>query len=215
MAGRTNVVIQLAGDKQGFRFGDKSTLCDRILRRLAGNKSGMKTGHNRETFLDRLAVTARRLVEEYDANLVIVPHVPSDLGIISDFIARLPIRIVRTRLSVAGLQRGKDGARYSFDLYKKADVTLGMRFHSNVCSQGLQTPAFGLVSHDQLSGVYAGLGMDCYSEVNDDKCMEKMESWFRYAITRPEEIREKQRANLINLREQTRTFHLRMAALIR
>jgi polysaccharide pyruvyl transferase WcaK-like protein len=50
--------------------------------------------------------------------------------------------------------------KHIFDFYRKADLTLGMRFHSNVCSIGLNTPSIALLTYPKIFDLCKGLGLE-------------------------------------------------------
>ena len=48
---------------------------------------------------------------------------------------------------------------YLVDLYRKASVSIGMRYHSNICSIAMETPTIGIVTLDKHVALYKSIGM--------------------------------------------------------
>lgn len=90
---------------------------------------------------------------------VLVPHIYSDLKAISDFMEALPEYIRRRRITVATLLHGPEAEVHTFSTYANAQLVMGTRFHTNVCSIGLGVPTVGLVTYAKLESLYAELGM--------------------------------------------------------
>jgi polysaccharide pyruvyl transferase WcaK-like protein len=90
---------------------------------------------------------------------VLVPHIYSDLKAISDFMEALPEYIRRNRITVAPLQHGPEAHLHTFSTYANAQLVIGTRFHTNVCSIGLGVPTVGLVTYAKLASLYEELGM--------------------------------------------------------
>jgi len=91
--------------------------------------------------------------------IVLAPHIYSDLDPIRDVVSALPDRIRRWRVSVAPLLHGMGAEKTMFALYQHAELALGPRFHANVCPIGLGTPSIGLVTTEKLVDLYEELGI--------------------------------------------------------
>lgn len=80
-----------------------------------------------------------------------------------------PERLKRFRVSVAPLLTGKrtDGI-YIADLYKKAKMTIGMRFHSNVISIANGTPSIGIGNSVKVRGMFEEINEpDMYINIDE------------------------------------------------
>jgi polysaccharide pyruvyl transferase WcaK-like protein len=64
---------------------------------------------------------------------------------------------LRKRITVAPYLHGEGAEEYIFNIYKKCDLILGNRFHSNVCAIGLGVPSVGLLNYPQIEKLYADL----------------------------------------------------------
>lgn len=138
--------LNLAGDMPDFRFGGQ-------------DGSGVRR------FLDDLAsVLADSLTRNPDLNLVLYPHIWKDFSLISEFCQRFPDPLLRRRTTVAPYLHGPGSERYIFDAYARCALNMGNRFHTNVCSIGLNVPSIGFVTHPQIR--------ELYREVNlPDRCL--------------------------------------------
>jgi polysaccharide pyruvyl transferase WcaK-like protein len=139
---RKNIVIQIAGDMLDVRFPN----CE-------------YDDISYEEFLESFAAY---IVEfsKLNVNYIFVPHIFKDLNIISSLINKLPDNIRRECVAVAPYLVGQKGQDYIFDLYRKADLVLGMRFHANVCGLGLGKSCIGLVNYRQIEGLYDELKLN-------------------------------------------------------
>jgi len=90
---------------------------------------------------------------------IFIPHIHSDLAIISQTMAELDDRQRRHRVSVAPYAQGANWSA-NFDIYAKADAVLAMRFHANLVPLGLGVPVIGLDTHHKIGGLYRALGLE-------------------------------------------------------
>ncbi len=203
---KTNIIIQLAGDKLEYRFKEQVNFLSRVKRKLFG----IENARNQKIFLQRMADVIVELSKNKDVNFIVAPHIFHDLGIAYKLISLLPLSVTRHQLNVSNILRGCDGARYFFDLYRKSDLVIGARFHANVCAIGLGTPVVGLVSHDQLDGLYDELGLDTYCSVNDQMCGEQITKLANGLLScaQNQEILEK-------LRGKTKAFHGKIEKMLK
>lgn len=142
------VAINIAGDMADIRYGasGETHAFDRFLREIA---AGIE------------AILA--LPEEVDC--VLVPHIYSDLSLISAVLDRLDDRYRRTRVRVAPYVQGETGWRDSFECYRRADLVIGMRYHACLSSMGFATPVLGLTTHHKIAGQFAAYSLQdrCFS----------------------------------------------------
>lgn len=111
-------------------------------------------------FVASFATVLDRLLNEFDSfDIVFFPHIYSDLDAIADILSELNVLHRRTRVTTAPLLHGEGSEQYVFGSYQQCTLTLGMRFHSNVCPIGLNTPTIGLSSYPQIDNLYEELGI--------------------------------------------------------
>lgn len=142
--GGTNLVINLAGDMVETRFA-------------AREPDGITYDEFLQEFADTLSEFVRSTA---GARLIFVPHIFRDIETISKVLEYFPDPVRRTKIRVAPYLIGDQGQDYLFDLYRQADLVLGMRFHANVCPIGLLTPTLGLVNYRQIEMLYRELDMN-------------------------------------------------------
>jgi len=138
-----NILIQLAGDMIDVRFTKNSN-----------NSISYKE------FLNEMSSYIQEIAKKSNANFILVPHIFRDLDVIHSLIDLLPDDIRRSRLSVAPYLTGQGGQDYIFDLYRKVDLVLGMRFHANICAIGQKINCIGLVNYRQIDELYSELALD-------------------------------------------------------
>lgn len=120
----------------------------------------MDNGIDYETFIFKFySLVDKFLINNNEIDIVFVPHIYSDLEAIYDVLSKLKDKHKRNRVSVAPLLHGDGSEQIIFNIYKNAELALGMRFHTNVCSIGLNTPTIGLVSYPKLYDLYEELGL--------------------------------------------------------
>lgn len=207
---RMNIGIQLAGDKTAFRFREVNSLFVRVLRRILKGHMEVKKIRNELKALQSLAHVAERLVREYNANIILCPHIHKDLEITGRFISLLPDDIARFHLKIAGIYRGNEDALKQFDLYRKMNLVLAMRFHSNVCSFALGTPSVGLVTHDQLDEIYKGLKSDSFVYLSDRNLEEKLWDKIQKILKDPEQEKSQRLSKVQDLRKVNKNFHAKI-----
>jgi polysaccharide pyruvyl transferase WcaK-like protein len=111
-------------------------------------------------FVNSFATVLSRLLDEFDSfDIVFFPHIYSDLDAVADVVSELNVLHRRTRVTTAPLLHGEGSEQYVFGSYQQCTLTLGMRFHSNVCPIGLDTPTIGLSSYPQIDNLYQELGI--------------------------------------------------------
>lgn len=157
---KKNIVINIAGDMPEIRFPD---IDDKI---------------SYETFISEFAEIIENLSEHYknNINFVFVPHIFRDLKTIYDVIDHVQDKIRRNCIKVAPYLIGHRGHDYIFSLYNQANLILGMRFHSNVCSYALEKNVIGLVNYIQILNLYRSIESKEFVEINKNGFKEKLEN---------------------------------------
>ncbi|OGG50606.1 hypothetical protein A2704_05050 [Candidatus Kaiserbacteria bacterium RIFCSPHIGHO2_01_FULL_54_36b] len=101
----------------------------------------------------------RHILDATDMHIVFVPHIHGDLAAIVRVLDGLTDFTVRSRIQVAPHVQGDRGADLLFSIYKGSGLTLGTRFHANVCSLAMGVPCIGLVAQPRVRAMYASLGL--------------------------------------------------------
>lgn len=111
-----------------------------------------------KTFLEDMARAFTTLLDAKDnLEFELIPHIWRDVSLIADLLPLIPDKFIRRRVSIAPLIPVKAGLSYFLNRYNQHDLVLGMRFHSNVCSIGMNTPTIGLLNYPQVAMLYEEL----------------------------------------------------------
>jgi len=150
MNGKT-IGINLAGDMLDIRFPQKDDL-----------------GIDYQQFVCEFSAFLNELfAKNDDLSVVFFPHIFRDLNIIADVIINIKDCYRRKRITVAPYLHGNGSSEYIFDIYRKCDLILGMRFHANVCPIGMSVPTGGLACYPQVNLLYNELNLEkCCIQVN-------------------------------------------------
>lgn len=94
-------------------------------------------------------------------HFVFVPHIPSDLQAISDVLSDVYDYNCRRYISISPYINGiTTPGDYIVDLYRKSDLTIGMRYHANICSIAMKTPTIGIVTLNKHIELYKNIGFE-------------------------------------------------------
>lgn len=137
---RKLVAISLAGDMSDRRFAP----ADAPL-----------IGVSQESFVQGMAETASELLAlDEGLRVVFVPHIHSDLGLIAQVLECMPDVLRRRRVSVAPYLNGGENWSEIFDIYRKASLVIGMRFHACVVALGQGVPTIAISTHHKVRGFF-------------------------------------------------------------
>jgi len=221
-SGKTVIGINLAGDMLDFRFpsiGGNSIGLTSMRQRVGRAISALQGRDIRANYMgvvDQFMSTLSSLMREYlvkhdDIHLVLIPHIYKDLDVINMFISSMAQRGAahcRRRVSVAPYAIGMEAQDYIFDLYRKCDLVMGMRFHTNVCGIGLTVPTIGFITYPQIEKLYQDLGLsDRAIRVNEMGFEKRLASLIDDSLSNPDSIKEKFGIIRGRLLEETNSFH--------
>lgn len=189
-----NIVLQLAGDRARQRFGGPLR---KWARRIAG-RDPMRS----------LARFVTKMVDDDRARFVLCPHLLTDMEITTEFLHLLPPRVVRRGCTMSGVLKGTEHAPHFFELYRQADLVIGMRGHSSICSVGLGTPFIGLGTHDKVLGFLEDTGLSKWGiDVKQDPGLARLEPLVEEFLQDPTSYRQQIQQRLPGMRDTTRAFH--------
>ena len=114
-------------------------------------------------YYSQMAQVVDFLCRQKKQQVVLVPHIPSDLTAINTLLAKLDDNLVRRFVSVAPLLQGDVGARFNFAVYANSDLVLASRLHANICSLAQSKPTIGLIALDRVAYIYQQLGLEQFS----------------------------------------------------
>lgn len=157
---KINIGINIAGDMLMTRFNSNEVY---------------------DAFISKFANVINNIMEKNEnINIVFMPHMYADIDMIANVMKQIRDNYRRFRISIAPLLNGTlNGGEHIFGLYKKCELILGMRFHSNVCSIAQNIPNIGLVTYHKHKFVFDEVGLgDRYIEFNDQ--LLKEEFWVKF-----------------------------------
>lgn len=187
--GRINLLLQLAGDRPGRRFGRR-----------------------RRAVLGRLAAVLQDLVDRHGIHVLLCPHLLDDLPLYSELLSKVPKRIQRESMTLAPVVNGVGAAPGFFDRYRQVDLVLGMRGHSVICAVGAGTPVLGLSSHDKVGGFLREVGLeDWIVDLDRDRRLKKLTAAVEGLLDDLPAARARVTGLLPGLRRQAKAFHQRIA----
>lgn len=187
---KLNIGINLAGDMIDIRFGEKYyEFCSQF-------------GEYLNTILNYID----------DINIVFIPHMYSDIDITSKVISFIKDEYRRNRISIAPLLNGSlNGGNYIFSLYKKMDLILGMRFHSNVCSIGQNIPNIGLISYHKHGYLFEEIRlMDRALYISNNSLFHQLTKKTMEDLDMLEDIKKNYININISLEKNIDSFHLQV-----
>lgn len=170
-----------------------------------------------EQFITEFANFADEFLTRDDMHhLLFIPHIYSDLGAISDVLSKMDVMFRRERVTTAPYLNGPGSERYIFDLYNRADLSMGLRFHANVCSIGLETPSIGLANgHPKVGDLYQNVGCaDRLVDVSTADFSRELLELVEDSIERAPAISERYQQVRNNLSTELRSFHQRIEHLL-
>lgn len=138
----TNICINIAGDMPEIRFPGGEKL-------------------NQEEFVKEMADFCNALLEQDEKiRLIFVPHIMSDLKIISQVMERITDMYLRIRVTCSGCYNGEaTNGLFNFDLYRNSNLVIGMRYHANVVPIGMNVPTIMMGTYPPHVSLYEDIGM--------------------------------------------------------
>jgi polysaccharide pyruvyl transferase WcaK-like protein len=211
--------VNIAGDMPNVRFNTNSN-------RLIGNgvkkvinHLGIGQYHLVNDVRERFLKTVQEVFLEIpnkNTNFIFFPHMYKDTLIIAELINRFPSEFARRKILVAPCITGNYEHNQIFNIYRRCDLVLGMRFHSNVCPIGMSVPTLGISSYPQIDYLYEELGIA-------ERCLKISKSSFREnlydsitkTMTEKEKIVLKYKNINKALEQQIISFYQKISEIIR
>ncbi|WP_169717683.1 polysaccharide pyruvyl transferase family protein [Sporomusa silvacetica] len=199
--GKQVVAVNIAGDMLDVRF------------KLDGISS--KRIRYEEFIIDFSQFVNDSLESNSELHFIFIPHIFRDIGVVSDILNAVNDSYRRNRITMAPYLHGKGAQEYIFDLYRKCDLVLGMRFHANVCPIGFNVPTIGLVNYIQIDNLYRELDLSERSvHVNEAGFSHKLNDMTRASLKNKEDIVKKYKEINMGLQQKINFFHKVMAEWI-
>ena len=168
---------------------------------------------------DFLAAYARflegALVKNTNLNIILFPHIFKDVLSIGEFMTYLDDRLCRDRIIVAPFACGWQACNHIFALYKKCDLVMGMRFHTNVCSIAMKVPAIPLISYPKLHDLYEELDLlERAVYANREDFAQQLDRVVTEITNGTEAVKTKNKQVLATLNAQSTTFFEKISELV-
>lgn len=209
---RPRVILQVAGDNPGFRFATPAAGMAGI--ELVGRvRNKLKFGLGRSLAAE-LAELVKWLVEQLDVEVVLAPHISTDLPLITAILQRIPTRIERKRVRVLGVPDPAGASRF-FAAYAAADLVIGMRGHSVICAVGLRVPCLALSSHPKVAGFMEACGLSDWVVQYGSHIGSALRSRAERLLTDPGDHLRRRDQSTIDFRRRLNAFLARCWHLVR
>lgn len=171
---------------------------------------------NYEEYLQELKIWILDIHIEYkNIKFIFIPHIYSDYYAITDLFRLLPDKFIRENVIVSPYLEGKDSEKI-FDIYFNANLVIGNRFHTNVCSISQSVPTIGLVTYRKLRDLYNKLDLiELYVDANKKNFNKKL---FRLTdeILKDQNLYQKKYKNIQKkLEQQASKFMKNLTNIIR
>ena len=123
-----------------------------------------------ENFIEGLGNELNLILRETPYDLMLLPHILSDVEASLDLIKRIDPTYHRSRVSIAPLLL--NSPLRIFDYYKQCEFIVGMRFHSNICAYTLNVPTLGIHNFQPHIKMQESIGRDrqFYQDISEEKC---------------------------------------------
>jgi polysaccharide pyruvyl transferase WcaK-like protein len=122
-------------------------------------KSNFRGNIDTTSYYEELSKSLTYLITQENLDVVLVPHIYSDLKAISDLLVNMDDFLIRQHVTIAPCIQYDEGANLLFSIYKKSNLVLGMRYHANVCNMAMVKPIVGLAALDRVQYAYDSLGL--------------------------------------------------------
>jgi polysaccharide pyruvyl transferase WcaK-like protein len=191
--GKLNVILAFNDEDREQRFGTPET---------------------RTRIIEGIARATERMLGEWDANVVIVPHYFDDFRMTAEFIDTCRPQLAHQHKTAAGLA-GLAGSRHFYGRYLKADIAISMRVHSMSPCIGLGVPMVPLVTQARMTDFLADCGLaDLAVDAFAPDLAERLFGAIRRTVAERQEIRRRFLDARAALRERARLFNGRVARLL-
>ncbi len=173
-----------------------------------------RTPERRGAVIAGLARAVERLIEKWDANVILVPHYFDDCRMLADFVDCCRPALAHQRMIATGLAR-IEGSRQFYGRYRRADLVISMRVHSMSPSIGLGVPMVPLVTQDRMTDFLAGIGLaDLRVEAFGADLADALTAAIDRTLVDPATVRTRFAAARKQMRDLARGFNARVEALI-
>lgn len=152
------------------------------------------------------------LIEYDDISIVFVPHIFKDYELISEICKNVNDKLLRTRITCAPCLNGTEtDGLYNFDIYKNAILSIGMRYHANVCPIGMNIPTIGICTIEPHIKLYEDIGLSrrCI-KANERGYQKYLMDLVVEAIKNPDQFKEENVEVMKVNKENNDYYHLKI-----
>lgn len=173
-----------------------------------------RTPERRSAVITGVARAVERMIEKWDANVILVPHYFDDCRMLADFVDCCRPALAHQRMIATGLSR-IEGSRQFYGRYLRADLVISMRVHSMSPSIGLGVPMIPLVTQERMTDFLAGIGLaDLRVEAFGANLADALTAAIDRTLTDPKTIRERFGKARQQMRDLARGFDAKVEALV-
>jgi len=168
-------------------------------------------------FLRSFSNVIRQLsFEKGNIQWILVPHIYRDLEVSYHLLHETSFPYCRREMVVAPYINGFQGKDYIVDVYRRCCMSIGMRFHANVCPIGLGTPSLGLGTFPMIENLYNALNIDDqYLQAGAGATFEeKLYQKISNTLQRQSDIRNHYQKIKDSLRKVNTQFYRKIEALL-
>ena len=166
---------------------------------MESNSVGIVDQNN---YLLELKIIVENLVSQ-GLRVILIPHIHSDLNLISTLLGHLNTYLARKMVAVAPCLQGDIGARQIFAIYSQASLSVATRLHANICSLTLGTPTIGLAALDRITYLYQSINFEGYCITADKQFSEDLLQLTEKTLKNPEKQITPATATLSKLKTKT------------
>ena len=136
-------------------------------------------GLSEKQFIKIFADKLSELIAKFDIHLTLLSHVYSDLTVLNRVLESIPELFRRHKMTFVEFEDSETSAKRTLEKYRKLDLNIGMRFHSNIASIGAEVSTLGLANYPQISNLYKEIGQEslCFdvtTEIGIDKLFDEI-----------------------------------------
>jgi len=162
------------------------------------------TKFSKDKYYREISAVVNYLIKVHKLDVCFVPHRAYDIKSINHILNNLDDKYIRNNILVAPYMVGDNGANYLFGIYKNSILTIGDRFHSNVCGVSLGIKTIGLSALSRVRFMYDSIGLkDSYLEIEENFSTNLIQKIDILLNTDLEDYKKKYFNKLNNLRNES------------
>lgn len=167
-----------------------------------------RRGLTADMFLGSFARAIESISDKFGLEIVLVPHIYSDLAGIAELLSLLPDSVRRESVRVAALETTSFSGVGFIHEYMASRMVASMRFHGNVMGISSRAPTIGLDSYPKVRALIRGLPPECVNmlEINQadfsERFTNKVENMFLLENSKVSQYFDAVNSNLLEERSR-------------